>query len=200
MRVLIACEFSGTVRDAFIDRGHEAMSCDILPAETPGPHYLGDGWDLMIAHPPCTYLSRAGARWLYPVAGQIDPARLEKGRQARAFFMDLYHAPIQRVAIENPTPFKVFELPAPSQVIQPYEYGHPFSKRTLLWLRGLEPLTPTDVRSDFRPLLPSNTGGAKRGQRATDGARAGATRRRTFVGIAAAMAEQWGRACGPFAS
>ena len=183
MRVLIACEFSGTVRDAFIDRGHEAMSCDILPAETPGPHYLGDGWDLMIAHPPCTYLSR-----------------LEKGRQARAFFMDLYHAPIQRVAIENPTPFKVFELPAPSQVIQPYEYGHPFSKRTLLWLRGLEPLTPTDVRSDFRPLLPSNTGGAKRGQRATDGARAGATRRRTFVGIAAAMAEQWGRACGPFAS
>ena len=179
MRVLIACEFSGTVRDAFIDRGHEAMSCDILPAETPGPHYLGDvrdilgdGWDLMIAHPPCTYLSRAGERWLYPVAGQIDPARLEKGRQARAFFMDLYHAPIQ-----------------------PYEYGHPFSKRTLLWLRGLEPLTPTDVRSDFRPLLPSNTGGAKRGQRATDGARAGATRRRTFVGIAAAMAEQWGRAC-----
>jgi len=199
MRVLIACEFSGAVRDAFLQRGHDAMSCDMRPTEVPGPHYQGDvgdvledGWDLMVAHPPCTYLSRAGARWLYPTAGEMDPARYEKGLEARALFMRLLNAPIERIAIENPTPLRAFDLPEHTQVVQPYEYGHPYSKRTLLWLRGLPALAPTQVLETFGPFLPSNTGGRRRGQKATRGVVSGGkAASRTFSGIAAAMAEQW---------
>ena len=200
MRVLVACEFSGTVRDAFTARGHDAMSCDVKPTETPGPHYqgdvrdiLGDGWDLMIAHPPCTYLSRAGARWLYTKAGEIDPERYARGMEARAFFVELLAAPIARICIENPTPLRAFRLPYYTQAIEPHHFGHPYSKRTLLWTRGLPLLLPTKRLAQFRPLLRSNTGGAARGTKATRGAvYSAADASRTFPGIAAAMADQWG--------
>ena len=135
MKVLVACEYSGVVRDSFTNLGHDAWSCDILPTETKGNHiqddvlkHLDKGWDLLIAHPPCTYLSRAGARWLYPKAGQLDQDRYEKGLKGKEFFMALYNAPIKKIAVENPTPFKIFNLPKPTQIVQPYEYGHSFSK------------------------------------------------------------------------
>lgn len=199
MRVLIACEFSGVVRDAFIRQGHDAMSCDLLPTEVPGPHYQGDvfdiiddNWDLMIAHPPCTYLSKAGARWLHR-GGGIDPDRSAKGMLAKSFFLRLLDAEIPRIAVENPTPLRYFGLPQPTQVIQPYEYGEPFSKRTLLWLRGLPPLVPTRILSEYTPFMPSNTSGFARGKGGSRGtAHDASTASRTFRGIAQAMATQWG--------
>ena len=128
MRVLIACEYSGRVRDAFAKLGHDAWSCDILPTETEGKHYegsvldiLNDGWDLMIAHPPCTYLSNAGARFLYP-KGILNQERLAKGLLAKEFFMQLYNANIPKIAIENPIPSRVYGLPQYTQTIQPYVY------------------------------------------------------------------------------
>ena len=199
MRVLIACEFSGRVRDAFLENGHDAISCDLLPTESSGPHYQGDindilggEWDLMIAHPPCTYLSRAGARWLYP-KGILNQERYEKGLKAKEFFMKLFNANIPRISIENPTPFKIFELPKPSQVIQPYMFGHPFSKRTLLWLKNLPKLKPTKIIDKHSPFLPSNTGGKKKGQKYSFGVvQTSKDASITFHGIADAMAKQWG--------
>ena len=136
MRVLVACEVSGVVRDAFIERAHAAVSCDLLPTEQPGPHIQGDvleilddGWDLMIAHPPCTFLSRAGARWLYP-KGELNDARYCKLLEGREFFMELLNAPIPKKAVENPTPFKIAKLPEATQIIQPFMFGQPYSKRT----------------------------------------------------------------------
>jgi hypothetical protein len=192
MKVLVACEYSGTVRDAFIARGHEAMSCDIIPTDVPGPHYQGDvrdvldnGWDLMIAHPPCTYLSNAGARFLYP-KGKLNRARLKLGMEGRAFFMTLWNANIPMIAIENPTPSTVFNLPPRTQVIQPYEFGHPVQKRTCLWLKGLPPLNSTRVvkqrQSSKVPGNWFNKGGKDRQK----------NRAKTFDGIAKAMASQWG--------
>jgi len=148
MRVLVACEYSGVVRDAFIALGHKAVSCDILPTDVDGPHIQDDvlevlkytkDWDLMIAHPPCTYLSNAGARHLYP-QGVLNEDRLAKGLEAKSFFINLFNAPIPRIVIENPIPSKVFGLPQYNQVIQPYEFGHPFSKKTCLWLKNTPPL------------------------------------------------------------
>ena len=203
MKVLIACEYSGTVRDAFLKLGHDAMSCDLLPTDVPGPHYQGnifdivdevvdDRWDLIIAHPPCTYLSRAGARWLYK-GGKIDQVRYEQGLEARRFFFKLLNANCPRIAVENPTPMKIFDLPTPSQVIQPYQFGDPYSKRTLLWLKGLPPLVPTNVLTEYRPFLPSNTGGKKRGQKYSIGiSKSSKESAKTFQGIADAMAQQWG--------
>lgn len=192
MRVLVACEYSGAVRDAFIKAGHDAMSCDIIPTDAPGPHYegsvldvLNDGWDLMIAHPPCTYLSNAGARFLYPKS-VLNEARLAKGLEAKEFFMQLYNADIPRICVENPIPSKVYGLPAYSQTIQPYEYGHPFKKRTCLWLKGLPKLTPTNIvterQSSKVPGNWFNKGGKDRQK----------NRAKTFQGIADAMADQWG--------
>ena len=192
MRVLVACEYSGKVRDAFAKLGHDAMSCDIIPTDAPGKHYQGDvmdilhdGWDLMIAHPPCTYLSNAGARFLYP-KGILNNERLQKGLEAKVFFMALYNANIPRICIENPTPSKVYGLPQYSQTIQPYEYGHPFQKRTNLWLKGLPNLTPTKIveerQSSKVPGNWFNKGGKDRQK----------NRAETFQGIADAMAEQWG--------
>ena len=201
MRVLIACEFSGIVRDAFLEREHDAMSCDLLPTESPGPHYEGDvfdvldnGWDLMIAHPPCTYLSKAGARWLYPKAGEISESRYQQGLLGRQFFLKiLLSAFIPHIAVENPTPLKVFKLPTPTQIVQPYEYGHPYSKRTLLWLKGLPKLRPTQILDSFRPYLHSNTGGKKRGQSYSRGiVHTSHDASRFWTGIAKAMADQWG--------
>lgn len=203
MRVLVACEYSGRVRDAFSQLGHDAWSCDFLETETPGQHILGDvrpilrqPWDLVIGHPPCTYLSRAGARWMYPRAGEVCAERLAHALEARELFNAVLSANAPMVCVENPTPLKIVDLPAHSQAIQPYEYGHPFSKRTLLWLRGLPELVPTKVLSEYKPLLRSNTGfGARAGQKNHKGAVSSwKDASRTFEGIATAMAQQWGGA------
>jgi len=192
MRVLVACEFSGVVRDAFIKAGHYAMSCDILPTDKAGNHYQGDirdvlqwDWDLMIAHPPCTYLSNAGARHLYP-KGILNPDRLAKGMEAKEFFLTLYNAPIPKICVENPIPSTVFELPRYTQTIQPYEYGHPYKKKTCLWLKGLPALTPTNIVEVKESTKIAgnwfNKGGKDRQK----------NRAKTFEGIANAMAQQWG--------
>ena len=192
MRVLVACEFSGIVRDAFIAKGQDAWSCDILPTEREGPHYecdvlevLDEGWDLMIAHPPCTYLSNAGARFLYP-KGVLNEKRLALGLSAKTLFMDLFNAPIKRICIENPIPSKVFGLPRYDQIIQPYYFGDPFQKRTCLWLKGLAELSY--VKPDSVPQstkIPGNwfNKGGKDRQK---------NRAVTFQGIADAMSDAWG--------
>lgn len=187
------------MRMAFERVGHDAWSCDLLPSRVQGKHIqadvltvLNDGWDMMIAHPPCTYLSAMGARWLYG-GGIINQDRYELGLLGKEFFEKLLNADIPMICIENPTPLKIYGLPTPSQVIQPYQFGHPYSKRTLLWLKGLKQLVPTNVLTEYQPYLPSNTGGAKRGQTYSRGivhnARAYS---KTFDGIAEAMAQQWG--------
>ena len=192
MKVLIACEYSGRVRDAFAKLGHDAWSCDILPTETKGNHYEGSvldildqGWDLMIAHPPCTYLSNAGARFLYPKS-ILNQERFKKGLEAKEFFMALFNADIPRIAIENPIPSKAYGLPQYSQTIQPYEYGHPFQKRTCLWLKNLPKLIPTNIVEERQSTKVAgnwfNKGGKDRQKE----------RARTFEGIANAMAKQWG--------
>jgi len=201
MRVLVGCERSGIVRDAFRKRGHDAWSCDILPVGKGAYHHyncdlreiLDFRWDLAIFHPPCTFLSKAGARWLYQ-GGEINKERLELGMKAKEFLMELLNADIPRIALENPTPLKIFELPPHTQVIQPYQFGHPYSKRTLLWLKNLPELKPTGVLDDYKPYLPSNTGGKKRGQKSvTQGVvRDKTLASKTFQGIAEAMAGQWG--------
>ena len=198
MKVLVACEYSGTVRDAFIAKGHEAISCDILPTEKEGPHYTGDifdilydDYDMMIAHPPCTYLSNAGSRWLFE-KGKLNNERYNLGLEAKAFFMKLYNAPIKYKAIENPTPTKIFKLPKHSQAVQPYEYGHPYSKRTLLWLVNLPLLQPTKIVREYEPYLPSNTGlGRRLGRKFKFVSINKIDSSKTFKGISQAMAKQW---------
>lgn len=182
MKVLIACEYSGVVRDAFIAQGHDAMSCDILDTEFEGPHYKGDvrdvlnyPWDLMIAHPPCTHLSVSGAKHF--AEKRID------GRQQAAvsFFMELARAPIDRIAIENPVCIMSRLWRKPDQIIQPWQFGHGETKATCLWLKGLRPLTPTDVvdgREARVHRLPPSPDRWK-------------LRSTTYAGIAKAMAEQW---------
>ena len=191
MKVLIACEYSGIVRDAFAAKGHDAWSCDILPTESLGNHFQGDvleyldkGWDLMIAHPPCTYLSNAGARFLYP-KGKLNEDRYKLGLKAKEFFIALYNAPINKICVENPISSKIFALPKYSQIIQPYEYGHPIQKRTCLWLKNLSQLKPTDIifkrQSTKIPGNWFNKGGKDRQK----------NRSKFFQGIANAMADQW---------
>jgi hypothetical protein len=201
MRVLIACEESQTVCKEFRALGHQAYSADILPCSGGHPEWhiqgnvtkiLNDGWDLMIAHPPCTYLSRAGARWMYPTAGNISQERLELAMNAKSFFITLLNANIPKIAVENPTPLKIVSLPEHSQAVQPYEYGHPYSKRTLLWLKNLPPLVPTELVEDYKPYLPSNTGGEKRGHKYQFKSITQQESSKTFIGIAKAMANQWG--------
>jgi hypothetical protein len=196
MRVLVACEFSGVVRDAFRARGHDAMSCDLLPTEVDGPHYQGDvrdvladGWDLMIAHPPCTHLAVSGAAWF--------AAKRADGRQQEAvdFFMLLANAPIARSAIENPVGIMSTVWRKPDQIIQPYQYGEAASKKTCLWLRGLPPLLPTCIVDKGEQVhfksgrsMPKWYADAFR----LPPAERARLRSRTFEGIARAMAEQWG--------
>ena len=163
-------------------------------------HIIEGKWDLIIAHPPCTYMSKAGARWMYPTAGNISQERLAKAMKAKEFFLKILNADCDRIAIENPRPLKVVDLPKPSQVIQPYQFGHPYSKATCLWLKGLSPLEPTDVLTEYNPYCPSNTGGVTRGQSYNKGGAIRAAddcvnRSKTFDGIAKAMAEQWGGEC-----
>ena len=218
MKVLVACEESQVVCKAFRAKGHEAYSCDIIECSGGHPewhiqqdvipiingrcefktmdgvsHKIDGKWDLIIAHPPCTFMSKAGARWMYPKAGQIDDQRYRMAMQAKAFFLACLNADCEKIAVENPIPLKIVGLPAPTQKIQPYQFGHPFSKCTCLWLLNLEPLKPTEIVKEYKPFLPSNTGGYSRGQGGSRGvAHDAKTASRTFEGVAAAMAEQWG--------
>jgi hypothetical protein len=186
MKILVACEYSGNVREAFRALGHDAWSCDLEPAEDYQRYHLQEDvlnvidwqdWDMMVAFPPCTYLAKSGARWLYP-KGKVNKDRMQKLEDARNFFMELFNADIPKIAIENPTPMKVAELPEHSQVIEPYQFGDPYTKRTLLWLKGLPELAWTNV------VTP-------RGDYATKFVKNPKDRSRTFQGIADAMATQW---------
>jgi len=202
MKILIACEESQEVCKAFRELGFEAYSCDLQDCSGMHPewHIKGDAiaeaysgkYDMMIAHPPCTYMSNAGARWMYPKAGQLSSERFSMAMEAKKFFIKLLNAPINHIAVENPQPLKVIELPIHSQIIQPYQYGHPYSKKTLLWLKNLPLLQPTFIIQDFKTYLPSNTGGVNKGQSYSRGiAKTAKNRSKTFTGIALAMASQW---------
>lgn len=212
MKILVACEESQRVCIEFRKLGHEAYSCDIQYCSGGHPewhingdvlnilngncnfitsdnlkHYIDGRWDLIIAHPPCTYLSNAGARFLYP-KGVLNDDRLKLGLEAKEFFMKFYNANCERIVIENPIPSKVFKLPPYTQTIQPYEFGHPFQKKTCLWIKGVQPLQPTNIIPKENRQSTKiagnwfNKGGKERQK----------NRAKTFPGIAKAMAEQWG--------
>lgn len=202
MRVLVACEESQAVCKAFRALGHEAYSCDLIDCSGGHPewHIRADAlelikmrWDMIIAFPPCTYMTNAGAVRMR-VKGEIQPQRYAKAMEAKAFFMRFYEADCPRVAIENPTPMKMIGLPPYTQVIQPYEYGHPYSKRTCLWLRGLPKLIPTGIVSGHEPWVNGGSRDANGNYRRFQGRkeRDQLTRSKTFSGIAEAMAGQWG--------
>lgn len=203
MRVLVACEESQVVCKAFRERGHEAYSCDLQECSGGHPewHIKADAleiikikWDLIIAHPPCTYLSNAGARWLY-AGGELNGERFKMGLSGKAFFMQFLNAECERIAVENPIPSSVYELPKCTQVIQPFEFGERWSKKTCLWLKGLPPLIPTDIIADHIPYCSSGSYSRSHDARYKGASRAGGAakvRSRTFAGIAKAMAEQWG--------
>jgi len=181
MKVLIACEYSATVRRAFEAAGHQAMSCDLLPSECEGAHYqgdvrdvLGDGWDLMIAHPPCTHLAVSGARWFKD--------KLPEQAEALDFVRLLMAAPIPRIAIENPVSIISSRIRKPDQVIQPWQFGHGETKATCLWLKGLPLLMPTNIVDGREARVHKMPPGPDRWKE----------RSRTYLGIAAAMAAQWG--------
>ena len=181
MKILIACEYSGKVRDAMRRRGHEAVSCDLLPTDVPGPHYQGDvfdiindGWDMMIGFPPCTHLAVSGARW-------FEQKRNEQ-KAALQFVRNLMNAPIKHIAIENPISIISSHIKKPTQVIQPWMFGHGETKATCLWLKNLPPLKPTNIvegrEQKIWKLPPSEDRWKIRSQ--------------TYTGIAEAMAAQWG--------
>lgn len=202
MRVLVACEESQAVTKEFRRLGHEAYSCDVQECSGGHPEWhlqqdvtelLKEEWDMIIAFPPCTYMSKAGARWMYPKAGEISPDRYEKAMEAKKFFDLFYNHPCKRIVIENPRSLKVVGLPPPSQIIQPYQFGHPYSKATCLWLKGLPNLIETEVLTEFKPYLPSNTSAFAKGKGGSRGvAHDAKTASKTFPGVAKAMAEQWG--------
>jgi hypothetical protein len=181
MKVLVACEFSGTVRDAFTRLGHQAVSCDLLPTETLGYHYQGDirdilydGWDLMVAHPPCTHLAVSGARHFHK--------KVKEQEEALDFVRMLMDAPIPKIAIENPISVISSKIRKPDQIIQPWQFGHGETKATCLWLKGLPLLKPTDIvegrEARIHKMAPSPTRWKERSK--------------TYQGIADAMAAQWG--------
>jgi len=199
LKVLVACEYSGKVRDAFVQQGHMAMSCDLLDSEALGLHYKGDvrdildqGWDLMVAHPPCTYLSVSGMHWT--TRGLRDPQLTE---DALAFVQLLMDAPIQRIAIENPISVISSRIRKPDQIVTPYEFGHDASKKTCLWLKNLPLLKPTNR------IAPRIVNGKKRWGNQTDSGQNKLApsddrwkiRSETYQGIADAMAAQWGSLC-----
>lgn len=195
MKILIACEESQTVCKAFRAKGHEAYSCDILPSSGGHPewHIQGDAlleaysgkYDMMIAHPPCTYLSNAGARFLYP-KGILNQDRLNKGLEAKEFFLKLLNAPIEKICVENPIQSKIFGIEKYTQIIEPYYFGHPFKKKTCLWLKNLPELKPTNLleKPESTKIAGNwfNKGGKERQK----------NRSKTFKGIAEALASQWG--------
>jgi len=202
MRVLLACEESQTVTKEFRALGHEAYSCDILPTSGDNPewHIQGDvinhlqnGWDLIIGFPPCTYMTNGGAVRMYPKKGEIDPIRYEKAMDAKEFFMAIFNAPVKHVAIENPLPMKIVGLPDRNQLIHPYQFGDPYSKKTCLWLKNLPDLIPTNVLTEYQPFI--NGGGGRMNRAHYKGKKfavGSIARSKTFTGIAKAMAEQWG--------
>ena len=195
MKILVACEESQRVCIELRKLGHEAYSCDILPCSGGHPEWhlqqdvrplLNEKWDMIIAFPPCTYLSNAGARHLFP-GGKLNEERYKKGLLAKELFMSIYNADCSKIAIENPTPSKIYKLPEKTQVIQPWQFGHPYSKRTQLWLKGLPKLIPTnivEVESSCRKAGNWFNKGGKDRQ---------INRSKTFPGIAKAMADQWSR-------
>ena len=181
MRVLVACEYSGRVRDAFIARGHEALSCDLLPTDTPGPHHQGpvedvlnDGWDVLIAHPPCTHLAVSGARWFHK--------KQKEQAEALDFVRLLLNAPIPKIALENPISVISSKIRKPDQIIQPWMFGHGETKATCLWLKNLKPLVPTKIVEGREAKVHRMPPGANRWK----------LRSLTYQGIADAMALQWG--------
>ena len=218
MNVLVACEESQRVTTEFRRLGHNAFSCDIIDQSGGHPewhikqdvvpllngnckftttdgaeHEIVEQWDMIIAFPPCTYLTNAGARHLWK-GHKLNKARYAKGLAAKEFFMKIYNANCDKIAIENPTPSRIYELPESTQVIQPYQFGHPFTKRTQLWLKGLPKLKPTDIVEPERTFCPSGSYSGKHDEKhkgifTKDRAR---QRSKTFPGIAKAMAEQWG--------
>jgi len=203
MKILVACEYSGAVRDAFIANGHEAISCDILPTDVPGPHYQGDvndilsdNWDMIIAHPPCTYLTVTGNRW-FNIEKYGDKARqrhLDR-EEAVDFFMLFANANCDKIAIENPVGVISTRWRKPDQIINPYQFGDPFEKKTCLWLKGLPKLEPTNIvepppRTEYKSgkTMPSWYADAVKLPKAERSK----LRSKTFPGIAKAIASQWG--------
>ena len=217
MKIIVPCEESQAVTIELRRLGHEAYSCDIIKCSGGHPewhirwdalslingnctfltedgeiHHIDGKWDMIIAFPPCTYLSNAGACRLYPQKGQLDMERYRKGLEAKEFFLKFLNADCPRIAVENPVSSTVFQMPKHSQEIQPYMFGHPYTKKTRLWLRGLPELVATDIVEPVGPYVPAGTGrkdrskygAAKRGEDAKN-------RAKTFPGIAKAMAEQW---------
>jgi len=182
MRVLVACEYSGRVRDAFARLGHDAWSCDLLPSEAPGQHIqgdvgaiLGEGWDLMVAHPPCTHLAVSGARWF--------KEKVEEQAQALAFVRLLLAAPIAKIALENPISIISSRVRKPDQIIQPWMFGHGETKATCLWLKGTPKLQPTQIVSGREARVHNLPPSPDRWK----------LRSTTYLGIAEAMAAQWGQ-------
>lgn len=200
MKILVACEESQAVTIELRAKGHEAFSCDIMESSGGHPEWhlqqdvtelLKQKWDMIIAFPPCTFLSKAGACRLYPTAGNIDPVRYKKGVDAKSFFMQFLNADCDKIAVENPVSLKVFDMPQWTQEIEPYQFGHPFSKKTRLWLKGLPKLEPTNIVEKKGTYLPSSTS-----KNAYTGLNDKKTRcpkvaSKTFEGIAKAMATQW---------
>ena len=217
MKILVACEESQAVCKELRRLGHEAFSCDIIECSGGHPewHIMGNvlplingncqfntldetphsiigKWDMIIAFPPCTYLSNAGACRLYPKKGQLNVERYQKGLEAKEFFLKFLNADCPRIAVENPVSSKIFDMPSHTQEIQPWMFGHPYTKKTRLWLQGLPTLEPTNVVEAISPYCPAGTGrkdqskygAAKRGEDAKN-------RSKTFQGVAKAMAEQW---------
>lgn len=197
MKVLVACETSGRIRDALRARGHKAISCDLLPTKVAGPHIQGDvrhyltpDWDMMIAHPPCPYLCSSGLHWNHRV-----PGRAQKTEEALAFVRLLLEAPIEKIALENPIGCISTRIRKPDQIVQPYQFGDDASKATCWWLKNLPPLLPTEA-----PIAPRMVNGKPRWANQTDGGqnRLGPSDTRwdersiTYLGIARAIAEQWG--------
>lgn len=201
MRVLVACEESQAVTIELRRLGHEAYSCDIEPCSGGHPEWhlqvdalelLKMKWDMILAFPPCTYMTNAGAVRMR-VKGEIVQERFQKAMEAKEFFLKFYNADCPKIAIENPTPMKIVGLPPYSQVIQPYMFGHPYSKRTCLWLKGLPPLMATDIVADYEPYINGGCKDAHGNYRKFQGrkGRDQKTRSKTFPGVARAMATQW---------
>ena len=216
MNVLVACEESQRVCTAFREKGHNAFSCDIIPSSGDRPewhiqgdvlpllnghcgwysqaglyNYLDAKWDLIIAHPPCTYFSTAGANWLFR-GGKLDEERYKKGLEMKDLFMAIYNADCEKIAIENPVVMKIWELPKHTQEIQPYQFGHPFTKKTRLWLKGLPELKPTEI---VEPVAKWVSCGNRTNREKQNQAVCKAftnERAKTFEGVAKAMADQWG--------